>query len=41
MIQDVEDTKPPDKMSDMPKNIQVNGTAELSPNSNASKFPIL
>lgn len=41
MIQDVEDTKPPDKISDMPKNIQVNGTAELSPNSNASKFPIL
>jgi len=39
MIQDVEDTKPPDKMSDMPKNIQVNGMAELSPKSNASKFP--
>jgi hypothetical protein len=38
MTQDVEDTKPPDKMFDMPKNIQVNGTAELSPKSNASKF---
>ncbi|VDI19316.1 Hypothetical predicted protein, partial [Mytilus galloprovincialis] len=30
MIQDVE---PPDKLAEMPKNIQVNGTAELSPKS--------
>lgn len=30
MIQDVE---PPDKVAEMPKNIQVNGTAELSPKS--------
>jgi hypothetical protein len=26
------------QVTDMPKNIQVNGTAELSPKSNASKF---
>lgn len=35
MIQDVE---PPDKLAEMPKNIQVNGTAELSPKSQNSKF---
>ncbi|CAG2214863.1 FH1/FH2 domain-containing protein 1,FH1/FH2 domain-containing protein 3 [Mytilus edulis] len=33
MIQDVE---PPDKLAEMPKNIQVNGTAELSPKSQNS-----
>ncbi|XP_052062651.1 FH1/FH2 domain-containing protein 3-like isoform X7 [Mytilus californianus] len=33
MIQDVE---PPDKVAEMPKNIQVNGTAELSPKSQNS-----
>ena len=37
LTQDVEDTKPPDKIPDMPKEYQVNGTAELSPRSQTSK----
>jgi len=33
--QSVDETRPPDK-SEMPKNIQVNGTAELSPGSQST-----
>lgn len=32
------DDEPPDKPSDMPKNIQVNGTAQISPRTQSSKF---
>lgn len=33
-----DDDEPPDKPLEMPKNIQVNGTAQISPRTQTSKF---